>query len=359
MTLKQTYRFIKSIPLLLIAGILLAATLSSFTKVYGLNPLTSIWAIETNMDATSNSQLWVAFKTPATESGSPGTISIALSGTGVGVGANNTALGTTSTGCTGATGAFNFLNGGSGATALPGSPTATGTSGTISITGVTALTPSAYYCVVFGGSSAVTNPTSAGVYSYTISDNQDTGTEYLSILGSGTNEAISLTNVTVPQSFTLTLGGTTDSFTGNLSTSSVTSTTGVNATVSSNAASGVGLFAYDSNTGLHSTSTGHTISSTSPNNTSAQTITTSAEGYITNAVYQSNTGGATLTVATPFNGTGATGDGLSPTPSEIAYNSAPTSFAIVKIKENATVTALTPSAGDYADTVTIVGAGSF
>ena len=358
MTFKQTYRFTKSITLVLMVAVLLAATLSSFTKVYGLGALTSMWSIETNMDASGSSQLWLAFKTSAA-GGVPGTISIALTGTGVAVGANNSALGTTTTGCNGATGAFNFLNAGSGATALPGTLNATGSGGTISLTGATTLTASTIYCVVFSGTSAVTNPSSAGVYSYTITDTQDTGTEYLSILGSGTNEAISLSNVNVPQSFTLTLGATTDSFTGNLSTSAVTSTTGVNATVSSNAASGVGLFAYDSNTGLHSSTTGHTIASTSPNNTSAQTITSTAEGYVANAVYQSNTGGATLTVATPFSGTGGTGDGLSPTPSEIAYNSAPTNAAIVKIKENATVTALTPGAGDYADTITVVGAGSF
>ncbi len=351
MILKQKNRiWDKSIALLFVA-VLLVATLSGVSKVSALGALTNMWAVESNMDASGSSQLYLAFKSSAT-GGVPGTISIALTGTGAAVATTNANLGTTATCAT----AFQFLPGGA-PTGVPGSPTATGASATISLTGVTSLAASTNYCVAFTGASAVTNPSAAGVYSYTMTDTQDTGTAYYSILTGGTNESISVT-ATVPQTFTLTLGGSTDPL-NTLSTSGVTSTTGVNATVSTNAANGLGIWAYDSSTGLHSTNASHTIASTSPGNATAVTITSSAEGYITNAAYQSNTSGATLSVTTPFTGTGGTGDGLNGIPAEIASATAPTNAAIVKVKESATITATTPEATDYADTVTIVGAGSF
>jgi hypothetical protein len=355
MSIKHKYRVWEKITVVIFAFALVAAMLSSVPKVLALGTITSasIWTIETNMDASGNSQLWFSFKSAS--SGSPGTITITM-GAGGSVAASPTI---DATHCQNAGGVFNFLNAGAGATYLPGSPAATGASDIISITGVGSLTSGTQYCIGFTGS-AVTNPSTAGIYSIAVANSLDSGTDYYPVLASGTNEAITV-GASVSQTFTLTLSGTTDTL-NTLSTGSVTSSGGVNATVSSNAAYGPTLFIYDTQSGLHSTNANHLIASKSPNSTTAQTIVTSTENYIANATYTSNTSGDTMTIATPFAGTGATGDGLSPYPSELAYATAtagPTNAAIVNIKESATITNITPEASDYSDTVYIVGTGTF
>ena len=178
----------------------------------------------------------------------------------------------------------------------------------ISITGAGSLTAGTQYCIGFTGS-AVTNPSAAGIYTITVTDTQDTGSDFYPVLAGGTNEAITV-SASVSSTFllTLTLGATTDTL-GTLSTGSVTSSGGVNATVSTNAAYGPALFIYDNNTGLKSTNANHTIASKNPNNVAAPTIATTTENFIANATYTSNTSGDTMTIATPFAGTGATGDG--------------------------------------------------
>ncbi len=331
------------------------AMLSNVPKVLALNALNTqfMYAVETNMDATQTSQLWVSFK--ATTAGVPGTITVQMTGATV---AGSPTIDATH--CQGAGGVFNFLNGGAGATYLPGTPAATGTTNTISITGVTSLGAGTQYCIGFTGA-AVTNPGSAGINSYIIADSSDSGTGYYPTLGAAVNESITV-SAQVGSTFTLTLGGTTDTL-GTLSTASVISSAGVNATVSTNSAFGPQLFIYDNNTGLKSTNANHTIASKNPNNVAAQTIATTTENFIANATYTGNTSGDTMTIATPFAGTGATGDGLSPYPSELAYATgspgSPTNAAIVNIKESATITNITPEASDYTDIVSIVGTGTF
>jgi hypothetical protein len=356
MSFKHEHRIREKTFVVIFVFALVAAMLSSVPKVLALGTITSasIWTIETNMDATGTSQFWFSFKSAS--SGSPSNITITLGGTGAAFAASQTV---NTTNCAGASGVFNFLNGGVGATALPGSPTATGSSNVLTIASAGSLTSGTQYCIGFTGS-ALTNPSAAGIYTVTVADSLDSGSDYYPILASGTNEAITV-GASVSQTFTLTLGGTTDTL-GTLSTGSVISSSGVNATVSTNAAYGPTLFIYDSQTGLHSTNAAHTIASKLPNNATSTTIVTTTENYIANATYTSNTSGDTMTIAAPFNGTGATGDGLSPYPSELAYataTAAPTNAAIVNIKESATITNITPESSDYSDTVYIVGTGTF
>jgi hypothetical protein len=356
MSIKHKYRVWEKTTVVIFVFALVTAMLSSVPKVLALGTITSasIWVVETNMDATGSGAFWFSFKSAS--SGSPSNITVTLGGTGVAFAASQTV---NTTNCAGATGVFNFLNGGSGATALPGSPTASGSSNVLTIASAGSLTAGTQYCIGVTGS-AVTNPSAAGIYSVAVADSLDSGSDYYPILASGTNEAITV-GASVSQAFTLTLGGTTDTL-GTLSTGSVISSAGVNATVSSNAAYGPTLFIYDTQSGLHSTNAGHLIASKSPNSATVQTIVTTTENYIANATYTGNTSGDTMTVAAPFAGTGGSGDGLSPYPSELAYataTSGPTNAAIVNIKESATITNITPEASDYSDTVYIVGTGTF
>jgi hypothetical protein len=328
---------------------LFAAMLSAVPMVSAA-ALTNMWAVETNMDATGTGGIYFAFKAGTT--GVPGTISFALTGTGASVAATNANLGTTTSGCTTT---FSFL---ASVTALPGTLTATGSGATISLTGGTSLTSGTNYCVGFTGAAAVTNPSSAGVNSYTISDTSDSGTAYYVTLSSGTNNTINVT-ATVPQTFTLSLSSNSDPL-GNLAPGSVITSTGLNAQISTNALNGFGLWAYDSSTGLHSTNASHTIASTSPGSGSLQTLSAGTEGYVTNASYNSGSAtGTAPTTTTPFTGAAGTGDGLNGTPAEIASGTGSENGATIKIKESAAISNITPEATDYSDNVTVVGAGSF
>ena len=92
---------------------------------------------------------------------------------------------------------------------MPGTLNATGSGATITMTTTGNVAATTAYCVIFSGASAVTNPNAAGVYSFTVSDTTDSGSTDHPVLDA-TNEAITV-SAQVGQSYTLTLGGTTDS----------------------------------------------------------------------------------------------------------------------------------------------------
>jgi hypothetical protein len=309
-----------------------------------------MWAVETNMDASGAGQLWIAFKAGTT--GAPGTITIAV--TPATVATTNANLSPSTTNCTST---FSFLP---SVTPLPySSLTASGSGGAITLTnGGSSLTAGTNYCVEFTGASAVTNTATAGVYSWAISDASDSGTESYSVLSSGTNNTISV-SATVSQFFSLSLGTNSDAL-GTLASGSVTTSPGVTATVGTDASNGLGVWAYDTNTGLRSTNASYTISSTNPLSGSLQTLAAGTEGYVTNAAYQGGSAtGTAPTTTTPFTGVAGKGDGLNTTPAEIASGTGPETGAQVKITESAAISSLTKPATDYGDSVTVVGAGSF
>ena len=70
----------------------------------------------------------------------------------------------------------------------------------------------------------------------------------------------------------------------------------------------------------------------------------------------------TMSITTPFTGSGGLETGLSlilrklPMPLLLPV---PMNAAVVNIKENATITSLTPEASDYTDIVYVVGTGTF
>jgi hypothetical protein len=359
MAIKHKHRIWEKISAIFIIVVFLVAILGNVPRA-AAGAVTNIWAMETNMANSGAGQLYLAFKV-ASAATAP-TLSITMTGSTVATTNGNlvpetTVPGTPSTPCTTI---FSWI---SGITVMPATLSATGSGAVISLATTGNLSATTAYCVVFGGSAAITNPSSAGIYNVTISDTPDTGSAYYVVLSSPANTF----NVTasVAQTFTLSVAGGPDAI-GTLSTSQVKYGGGVTATVSSNAANGVSLFAYDgSHQGLYSSSTTGLIPSLNPNNTAIQTLTggSGTAAYITTASYLTNTSGAALTVTTPFAGSDgtatSTGDGLSPIPAVIAYNSAPTNGAQVKLVDAATPSAITPEATDYTDTVTVVGSGSF
>ena len=163
---------------------------------------------------------------------------------------------------------------------------------------------------------------------------------------------------TVPQSFSFSLSGTTDAL-GNLTTASVTSSpTPRVVTVSTNAKAGWNVWAKDSSTGLLSANANYTINTTTPGTNS--TLGAGTEGYNTGVTTTHTTGAGTVSVAAPFvgNATGK-GGGLDTTYRTLASSTGTAGADTVTLTNNVAISAITPAATDYTDTITVVGAGSF
>ncbi len=242
-----------------------------------------------------------------------------------------------------------------GATALPGTLAASGSGSTISITGVTALSSATTYCVDLTSATAVTNPTAAGEYHPLITAGSDSVTIAVRVV---TNDQVTVTAV-VPPTFNMVLNTNTDSFTANLSPGSVGLSSGVTATVNTNARNGWLAWAKGANTGLTSAAASKTIAATTPG-TSA-TLTAGTEGYvvgITNIAQGSGAGTTAAIVA--YDATGAAhGSGLDDSLRQIASSSGTAANAVLTLRSRAAINSLTPAANDYTDTVTIIGAARF
>lgn len=162
----------------------------------------------------------------------------------------------------------------------------------------------------------------------------------------------------VPQAFSFALSGNTDAL-GNLSSSAITSSpTPRTATVNTNAKNGWIVYAKDSNTGLSSTSAAYTINSTTPGTNS--TLSTNADGYNTGVTSSQTGGSGTISVATAFvGGTAGRGGGLDTSLRQLATSNGTADNAVLTLTNNVTISATAPSAADYTDTITVIGAGLF
>lgn len=171
----------------------------------------------------------------------------------------------------------------------------------------------------------------------------------------------------VPPSFTFVLSGNTDSFTTNLSTSSVVSTTGRNVTITTNAASGWIVWAQDLNNSagkgaLQSATAGnYKIAGTSAAGAASHTLTTGTEDYgLATTINTDAAGGGTVTLDAAYDGTGSKAGTLDPTRFRpIAAANGTANGDIITLQERATIAGQTPAATDYTDTMTLVGAGQF
>ena len=244
-----------------------------------------------------------------------------------------------------------------GSTALPGSLSATGATNTVSITGITALTATTLYCVDLTSTTAVTNAT-AGEYHPVITVGADSTTVAVRTIA---NDSI-VVSATVPPSFNLALSSNADTFVGGLASASVKVSTGNTVTINTNAKNGWFVYAFSvSASGLTSVVGGTNIPALTPG--SSTTVVAGTPGYVFGAVTASitaGTGTGTVTVVPAYTSNGvSTGSGLDTTIRQIASSNGTNAGTIIPIKEFAAISALTPAANDYTDTITVIGAGSF
>jgi hypothetical protein len=305
--------------------------------------MTHATVMEYNMNAGGTSEVAFAFTAGAADGAGSLTIDFGSWG-----GSVNAAPGFSITGCTGITGA---------SIGLPGSITAAGATNTVTLSSVGALTSGTSYCGILTSTSAVTNPAATGSYPVVITDGTDTATVEIAVI---TNDQV-VVSATVPPTFTLALSGNTDAFTGNLSSGSVVGTTGVTATVNTNAKTGWFLWGSDANTGLRSTAQSYTVASKTPGTNGSLVVGT--EGYLSGIlaadITQGSGAGVTSATAAYASSGAGNGSGLDTTPRQIAASTGTANGASVKVKEYAAIAGTTPAATDYSDTVTLVGAGSF
>jgi hypothetical protein len=118
------------------------------------------------------------------------------------------------------------------------------------------------------------------------------------------------------------------------------------------------VWAKDASTGLNSAAASATIASTTPGTNS--TLSSGTEGYNMGVTTTQGGGSGTVTVAAPFVGTGAgQGGGLDTSLRTVTSSNGTAQNAVLTLKNNAAISALTASATDYTDTITVIGAGLF
>lgn len=254
----------------------------------------------------------------------------------------------------------------SGATAWPSIGTASAVSGQTVTFPSGDLVVSTLYCFNFSGTSTLTTSTAG---------NDKTGTVTTRTSGPATIDssgyALSIVSddqivvsATVPATFSFSLSGNTDSFSGNLSTTTA-STSGRTVTIATNAASGWVAWVKSANAALNSASTGASIA-TAGSVDNSPTDLASATGYVldVNVTTDSGTGTGTVSQASnygaEYNGTNTTSGGtLSTSFQPIAASDGTTDGDVLTLIERAKISAVQAAATDYTDTLTVVAAGRF
>jgi hypothetical protein len=222
------------------------------------------------------------------------------------------------------------------------------------------------YCFNFTGTSTLTTGT-AGIDKTGVITTQLAGPTTIDTASYATaivsDDQIVVT-ATVPATFSFALSGNTDTFTGNLSTTT-TSTSGRTVTIATNAASGWVAWVKSANAALNSASTGAAIA-TAGSIDNAPTDLASATGYVldVNITTDSGTGTGTVSQASnygaEYNGTNTTSGGtLSTTFQPIAAANGTTDGDVLTLIERAKISAVQAAATDYTDTLTVVAAGRF
>ncbi len=339
-----------SLFLAIITG-LLTVYVTGWQSVFA-GTLTQTSVVETNMVASGAGSVFIEFKTAGDASGTSASVNFSgITGVTLATGANTTVNGSSLNGCgTAGTGIF------PGATAINGSSPST-SAGTLTFTSGTSFAASTLYCTVITATGSFITNGAAGTYPVVLTMGGDTQTDGVDVISSDTYTI----SGTVPSSFTMSLGSGSDTFTGNLSSTTYTTTSGETVTINTNSGSGWMLWAADANAGLLSSSKSQAVASVAVG--ALDDLSTGTyEGHNAFAIgVTSITAGS---AATNYNdSTGHSGGGITATTTgfqQIASDSSSYSSADnVVVKLIADIAATDPASNDYNDTVTLVGAGSF
>jgi hypothetical protein len=215
-----------------------------------------------------------------------------------------------------------------------------------------ALTVTATPGSTLGGSISTINSSSTAI---------DTGSYSTAAIS---NDQIAV-SAQVSTAFSFAINNNSDSL-GSLSTASINSSpTPRTVTVNTNAKNGWQVWANSQWAGLKSTNATYTIATNC--SASAGTNTTlvgdgAHEGYNTGVTKSQVGGSGTITLNTVFDNTTATsgkGGGLCTNYQSLAASTGSADTAVLTLTNNVVIKGSTPAAQDYADAITVVGAGLF
>lgn len=259
-----------------------------------------------------------------------------------------------------------------GQTAWVGIGTATAVSGKTVTFPSGELVVGTLYCFNFSGTSTLTTSsagasetTKGSVTTRTVAPATIDSSQYSQSIIS--NDQI-VVNAVVPPSFNFVLSGNTDSFTTDLSTTAVVSTSGRTVTVTTNAPNGWIVWARDLNNNgsgrgslRSAVAANYNIAGTTAAGAASHTLTTGTEDYGLGVTINTDAaGGGIITLDAAYDGTGVKAGTLDPTQHRpIAAASGTANGDIISLVERATIAGQTPAANDYTDTLTVVGAGRF
>ncbi len=164
----------------------------------------------------------------------------------------------------------------------------------------------------------------------------------------------------VPPSFTFVFGGNSDDL-GTMSTASVNSGSGNAITITTNATNGWYAWALSANAALSSAALSYTIDTAGSIDGSPTTISGGTEGYVLDVDLTTDAGGGgTVAIAGEYDGGSTSAGGtLATTFQQIASADGTGNGDVITLIPRATIAGQTPAATDYADTLTVVGAGRF
>ncbi len=248
--------------------------------------------------------------------------------------------------------------GGGAATAWPSIDTATSVSGLSVVFPGANLSTATFYCFNFAGANSTIGSAgndqtgqlkTQGGAPYVDSVNWAT-----SIVASNADQIAVTASVSATMTFSLNANSVS---LGTLSTSSVTSGSSITQTVSTNARNGWTSWIKSANAALHSTAASSDLTAGAYQTGAGNVIDlASASGYVVDF----NTGSGSPTIATEYDGTNGTSGGkLDTIYEQTATTTAPANANTVTVVVRAKAGATTPAASDYADTLTLVAAGSF
>jgi hypothetical protein len=252
-----------------------------------------------------------------------------------------------------------------GSTPLPGTFTAVGSGTSILVTGLTDLTVGSTYAfnLALQGTGVGVSTPAAGTANDTIitltSGDVVIDTDILASRYINSDQV--LISGYVPPTFTFTLSGNTDAFTTNLTSGSVSTTTGISVSVATNAAKGWTAWVKSLNSSLLSVTTGEGIGTSGTLNATPEACVTSTDCYVLDVGVTSGTGGSgSATADAEYSGNGTTTGGtLSNIFQPIASRPSKTNGDTVWLRAHATMIATKAAGNDYSDTWTIVGAGNY
>lgn len=248
----------------------------------------------------------------------------------------------------------------SGAVGLPGTLTATGAGTSIVVTGVTDLTVGTTYAfnLTVGVSTPVAGSALDSITTLTAGDSAVDTTTVLSRYV--TDDQIVIT-ANVPPTFTFTLSGNTDTFTTDLSSSTVSVTNGKTVSVATNAAKGWIGWVKSANSALASVTTGESIGTTGALNSAPSVCQVNTDCYLLDAdLTTTGSGTGSLAIDPEYLGVGTSDGGtLSSTFQPFASRTGKTAGDVITLIAKASMVATKAAGADYTDTLTVVGAGSF